>query len=157
MLRKRWGYHHKARCWQSPKANFNPTSSNCASSNNKTLSLLLLLRLYSFLLTIFQGAMFAVFSIVSSRFYSLWSIWIGFQSGPAFFWIRTNFRTTRHRKIRVFTFTQGHQTFLKYKVSSRCLVNTHGHRLYVWNRRFDLRSRCFKAVPRLFTSHPHSK
>ena len=44
--------------WQSPKANFNPTSSNCASSNNKTLSLLLLSRLYSFLLTIFQEAMF---------------------------------------------------------------------------------------------------
>ena len=47
-----------ARCWQSPQANFNPTSSNCASSNNKTLSLLLLSRLYSFLLTIFQEAMF---------------------------------------------------------------------------------------------------
>ena len=49
-----------ARCWQSPKANFNPTSSNCASSNNKTLSLLLLSRLYSFLLTIFQEAMFVL-------------------------------------------------------------------------------------------------
>ena len=32
------------------------TSSNCASSNNKTLSLLFLSRLYSFLLTIFQEA-----------------------------------------------------------------------------------------------------
>ena len=67
-----------ARCWQSPKANFNLTSSNCESSN-KTLSLLLLsrrnyenrcccLRLSSSFASLYLLSLFLFLILIKSQF-----------------------------------------------------------------------------------------
>ena len=93
-----------ARCWQSPKANFNLTSLNCASSN-KTLSLLLLSRrkyenrccclpLSSSFSSLYLLSLFLFLILIKSQ---IWKKKIGIPITPRRLFSRTK---TPRRKVR---------------------------------------------------------